>query len=260
MRQEYGNYTAEDFEVWRILFERQIQEMPGAATHEYLAGIAKVGFTANRIPNFDEVNTLLRQHTGWQIHVVAGLIPNRDFFELMQNRFFPSSTWLRRKDQLDYLEEPDMFHDVFGHVPLLTNQPICNFLADLSRIALRFIDNPHAIELISRLYWYTIEFGLIRENGALRIYGAGILSSKGETHYALQSDVPQRVPYNVREIAATPYIKEHFQEKYFVIDSYEQLYASVHEIEEVISLSPTPSEGRGFLASPAGAAFGGLLS
>ncbi len=234
MKQHYEKYTAEDFEVWRILFERQMEQLPGMATDEYLAGIRRIGFTANQIPDFSQVNQVLSGHTGWQLHVVAGLIGNQEFFELLKNRYFPSSTWLRRKDQLDYLEEPDMFHDVFGHVPLLTNQHLCNFLADLSRIALRFIDNPYAIELISRLYWYTVEFGLIQEKEGLRIYGAGILSSKGETQYSLHDSRPQRLPYQVKTILETPYIKEHFQEQYFVIDSYEQLYASTEEIQQVL--------------------------
>ncbi len=234
MTQEYSQYTSEDFAVWKLLFERQIDQLPGRATNEYLEGIKRVQFTADRIPRFEEVSQLLQKYTGWRLHVVPGLIPNKEFFELMKNRNFCATTWLRRMDQLDYLEEPDMFHDVFGHVPLLTNQPLCSFLEDLSRIALRFIDSELAIELVSRIYWYTVEFGLIRENGQLKIYGAGILSSKGETHYSLHSDVPQRVPYTVRNVIDTPYIKDRFQEKYFVIDSYEQLYASVGEIEKLI--------------------------
>ncbi len=234
MKQTYAAYTAEDFEVWRILFERQMEQLPGKATDEYLEGIRRINFTADRIPDFEQVNQVLSGYTGWQLHVVAGLIPNKDFFELLKNRYFPSSTWLRRKEQLDYLEEPDMFHDVFGHVPLLTNQHLCNFLADLSRIALRYIENDFAIELIARLYWYTVEFGLIREKNGLRIYGAGILSSKGETHYSLQDNKPKRLPYDVHTILRTPYIKEHFQDQYFVIDSYEQLYNSTEEIEQAL--------------------------
>ena len=175
MKQAYNKYTDEDFKVWHILFERQMEQIPDVASQEYIAGLQKIKFTASEIPHFERTNVLLNELTGWRLHVVEGLIPNKEFFELMANRNFPASTWLRTIAQLDYLEEPDMFHDVFGHVPMLTNQPLCNFLAELSRIALRFIDNPHAIEIISRLYWFTIEFGLINENGKLKIYGAGIL-------------------------------------------------------------------------------------
>ncbi|MBC7922416.1 MAG: phenylalanine 4-monooxygenase [Ferruginibacter sp.] len=236
MQQEYEKYTAEDHRVWQILFERQIKNLPAAATDEYLRGIEQVGFVPDRIPDFEAVNRRLKPLTGWQLHVVPGLIPNREFFELMSNCNFCATTWLRKMSQLDYLEEPDMFHDVFGHVPLLTNQPLCDFLENLSRIALRFVDNERIIELISRVYWFTVEFGLIREGGQLKIYGAGILSSAGETKYALSGlgsagEVPERVPYAVRDVLDTPYIKERFQDKYFVIESYEQLYGSVDEIE-----------------------------
>lgn len=234
MDQAYNKYTDEDFKVWGILFERQMEQIPAVASQEYITGLQKIKFKASEIPHFEKTNVLLSELTGWRLHVVGGLIPNKEFFELMSNRYFPASTWLRTIAQLDYLEEPDMFHDVFGHVPMLTNQPLCDFLAELSRIALRFIDNPHAIEIISRLYWFTIEFGLINENGKLKIYGAGILSSRGESHYAIKSPVPQRVPFNVREMFDTPYIKEKYQDKYFVIDSYEQLFGSIREIEETL--------------------------
>ncbi len=234
MLQEYDKYVKEDFDVWRILYDRQLATLPGKATNDYLEGIKQVNFVAGKIPDFSEVNTLLSKHTGWKIHVVPGLIPSKEFFELMRDGNFCATTWLRKMSQLDYLEEPDMFHDVFGHVPLLTNQPLCNFLSDLSKIALKYIDSDLAIELIGRLYWFTVEFGLIQEKEGLRIYGAGILSSSGETDYSLFSDVPERVPYNVAEILNTPYIKDKYQVKYFIIDSFEQLYGSVAEIEKLV--------------------------
>jgi phenylalanine-4-hydroxylase len=230
LRQDYAAYTAEDFEVWRILFERQMAQLPPIASRAYLEGIDKVRFRADRIPNYAETNRLLRPLTGWQIYVVPGLIPNRPFFELMQARCFCASTWLRKREQLDYLEEPDAFHDIFGHVPLLSNQAVCHFLEELARIALRFVDDPDAVEAIARLYWYTIEFGLIREDGQMKIYGAGILSSAGESHYCL-ADPARWVPYDIPTLLRTPYIKEHYQEQYFVIDSYAQLFDSTPEIE-----------------------------
>jgi len=234
MRQEYENYTDEDQEVWQILYERQIKNLPGKATEDYLTGIKTVNFQAEKIPVFEEVNEILKESTGWRVHVVPGLIPNKEFFELMKNRNFCATTWLRKKEELDYLEEPDMFHDVFGHVPLLTNQPLCDFLADLSRIALKHISSDAAIEAVARLYWYTVEFGLIQEEAGLRIYGAGILSSSGETEHSLYSDKPKRIAYDVAKIIETPYIKDRYQETYFVIDSYEQLYHSVEDIERLI--------------------------
>jgi phenylalanine-4-hydroxylase len=233
MTQEYEKYTAQDLLVWQLLFDQQMQQLPGLASPAYLEGIEKVGFTRDRIPHFAEVNARLAQATGWRVEVVKGLIPNKEFFELLKNRQFPASTWLRKLDQLAYLEEPDMFHDVFGHVPLLSNQDFCDFLAGLSQVALRFIDSELAIELISRLYWYTVEFGLIQDQNGLKIYGAGILSSQGESVYCL-GDQPQRVPFDVAQIVGTPYIKEKFQEKYFVVHSYRQLFDSLPELAQVI--------------------------
>lgn len=243
MTQEYSAYTPEDFEVWQILFNRQIEQLKPIASIAYLEGIEKVNFSADKIPNYLETNILLNELTGWQIHVVPGLIENRPFFELMKNKRFCASTWLRRREQLDYLEEPDMFHDIFGHVPLLSNQSVCHFLEELARIALRFVENKEAIEYIARLYWYTIEFGLIRENGQLKIYGAGILSSSGESLYSLESTHPQRLNYNTRQIFDTLFVKDHYQEQYFVIDSYQQLFNAIPEIEKELefrmNMNPT---------------------
>ncbi len=235
MNQAYEKYTADDQAVWRILFKRQMKQLPGKASQDYLDGIGQTGFTADHIPDFEqELNPRLMQLTGWRVKAVPGLIPNREFFELMADHNFPATTWLRRRDQLDYLQEPDMFHDTFGHVPMLSNQSFCDFLAALSRIALAHVDHPEAIEMISRLYWYTVEFGLIQEADGLRIYGGGILSSVGETTYSLTSEKPLRIPYEVGTLLKTPYIIDRYQDQYFVIRSYEQLYHSVSEIEEKI--------------------------
>nr|WP_266367754.1 phenylalanine 4-monooxygenase [Tellurirhabdus rosea] len=237
MLQDYSKYTDEEQETWRILFERQMERLPGRASQAYMDGIVATGFPNARIPDFErDLNPRLLPLTGWRVAAVPGLIPNREFFELMANRNFPATTWVRRRDQLDYLPEPDMFHDTFGHVPILTNQHFCDFLAALSRIALGHVDHPEAIEMIARLYWYTVEFGLIQEpegsgRGRLRIYGGGILSSPGETVYALESNLPDRIPYAVETLLKTPYIIDRFQERYFVIQSYEQLFHSVSEIE-----------------------------
>jgi phenylalanine-4-hydroxylase len=233
-RQDYEKYTEEDREVWRRLYERQIVNLPGAASKEYIDGIQKIGFTADKIPNFEEMNKILRKLTGWEVAVVPGLIPEKDFFELLSEKKFPASTWFRKLSELDYLEEPDMFHDVFGHVPLLTNASFVGFLQSLSDIALKYIDNPYAIELISRLYWFSVEFGLIRENGELRIYGAGILSSAGETEYSLKGD-PKYFDYDVRQMLLTPFRKDVFQDRYFIIDSYKQLYQSSDDIAKILA-------------------------
>jgi len=233
LRQDYAAYTEEDAKVWKILFERQMPNLLHTASKAYLEGMKTVKFTSDRIANFEELNEILRKTTGWQVQVVPGLIDDDLFFGLLSNKRFPSSTWLRKMEQLDYLEEPDMFHDAFAHLPLLTNQPYVDFLEKLSILALKHIQNPWAIQLLSRIYWFTIEFGLIRENGQLRVYGAGILSSAGETSYSLTEE-PKHYPYEVRHIMNTAYWKDHFQDKYWVIENYEQLFASLPEIEIVL--------------------------
>lgn len=232
LTQDYEAYTSEDHQVWNILYDRQMQVLPGRAAEAYFDGINKIHFQPHQIPNFTETNKLLEEITGWNITVVPGLIDNKPFFEFLSNKKFPATTWLRKMEQLDYLEEPDMFHDVFGHVPLLTNPHFCEFLTGLSDIALAHIDNEYAIELISRLYWYTVEFGLIQNENGLKIYGAGILSSSGESVYSLESSSPKRLPYHVREILSTPYIKDKYQEQYWVIKSYEQLFDSIAIIKK----------------------------
>lgn len=234
LRQDYAAYTAEDAQVWKILFERQIQNMPGRAATAFLDGLARIDFRADEIPNFERTNDHLRRLTGWEVVAVPGLIADDLFFQMLADRQFPAATWLRKMSQLDYLEEPDMFHDVFAHVPLLTNQAFVDFLQDLSRLALAHIRDPWAIELLSRIYWFTVEFGLIHEPAGLRIYGAGILSSAGETKFSL-SEAPAHLDYDVSRIMQTAYWKDKFQDKYFIISSYEQLYGSIPEIQSVLA-------------------------
>lgn len=234
MKQIHENYTEEDHQVWKILFDRQIVNLPDAATKEFLIGMEKVKFTNDKIPNFEETNEILRSLTGWELVAVEGIVDDRLFFELMANKKFPATTWLRKMSELDYLEEPDMFHDVFAHVPLLANQAFVDFLQALSQIGHEHSDDPVAIDLLSRVYWFTIEFGLIREQGDLRIYGAGILSSAGETEFSL-SKKPKHFEYHVEQILNTPYRKDTFQDRYFIVDSYEQLFNSIDEVKALLS-------------------------
>ncbi|MEM9324875.1 MAG: phenylalanine 4-monooxygenase [Bacteroidota bacterium] len=234
MRQIYGNYTTEDFDVWKVLFDRQMKNLPDAASTAFMEGLDRIHFESAAIPNFDETNHLLEKMTGWRLVVVPGIVPDYTFFELMSNRRFPATTWLRKMKELDYLEEPDMFHDVFAHVPLLTNQPFVDFLEELSKIGLAYHDNPYAIDVLSRIYWFTVEFGLIRERDKTRIYGAGILSSAGETKFCL-TDEPPHYEFDVQHIANTGYTKSVFQDRYFVIEDYRQLYESIPEVKEILS-------------------------
>ncbi|MDQ6481977.1 phenylalanine 4-monooxygenase [Dyadobacter sp. LHD-138] len=234
MDQDYQKYSEADHKMWKQLFERQMNVLPAIASRTYLEGIDKVGFVADHIPDFKkETNPRLQLLTNWKVYVVPGLIPHKEFYTHLSNREFPASTWLRKPEQLEYLEEPDMFHDTFGHVPLLSNQPFCDFIEHLSHVALRFIENENALAQISRLYWYTVEFGLIRESGALKIYGGGIISSAGESAYCLREKVP-KLNFDAAILLGTPYHIDKYQDHYFVIDSYAQLYESVSEIEKLL--------------------------
>jgi len=233
MNQEYNKYTEEDQKVWGILFDRQMPRLTTGATKEFMLGVKQVGFNGVKIPNFETTNEVLKQLTGWQIYAVPGIVEDAHFFELMANKKFPATTWVRKMSQLDYLEEPDMFHDVFAHIPLLANQDFVDFLQAISQFGHEWVDNDWAVHLLSRIYWYTIEFGLIRENGELKIYGAGILSSSGETEFAL-SGKPEYIDFDIDQILNTTYRKDKMQKKYFIIDSYEQLYKSIPEIKEKI--------------------------
>ena len=229
--QDYAAYTAQDYTVWGILYARQMQVLQNRVHQSFFDGLAAIGFTENKIPDFKEVNAALALSTGFKVVAVPGIVPDDFFFDLLAHRIFPASTWLRSMDQLDYLEEPDMFHDVFGHLPLLTNGHYCDFLQGLGQLAKQYLDNDWAIHLLSRVYWYTIEFGLIsNEAGQPRIYGAGIISSAGESVYSLEEDLP-RLPYDLPAIFASSYIKEKFQERYFVLQSFEELYHSLASLE-----------------------------
>ncbi len=233
MVQEYDKYTADDHKVWSMLFAQQMHQLPLMATKAFIDGIKKVKFLPTEVPRFSIVNKELNNITGWSVYVVPGYVSNKPFFEHLSRKEFPVTTWLRELSKFDYIQEPDMFHDVFGHVPLLSEQFFCDYLEGISNIALEYIDNPSAVELVSRIYWFTVEFGLIKEDNQLKIYGAGILSSPGESLYSLSNKAVHE-PFDVQNILDTPYIKERFQDKYFVIDSYQQLFESLPLIKERI--------------------------
>ena len=231
--QIYSNYTLQDFKVWHTLFCRQLNILKPVVSNEYLEALEIINFKADEIPNFTEVNKILANTTSWALVVVPNISEQKDFFTFLSRKKFTTTCWLRTMEQLDYLEEPDMFHDIFGHVPLLTNEAYVGFFKGISDIALKYMNNPKAIELLGRLYWFTIEFGLIKENNQLKIYGAGIISSKGETVNCFSQQVKQ-LPFDIEMIFNTNYRTDVFQECYFVINSFQQLYDSLQDIEKLL--------------------------
>lgn len=229
--QDYSVYTAEDFLVWKTLFERQLPFVKSHASKVYLEALQAIEFNADVIPNFVDTTKLLQKNTGWQMKVVPELVPQKDFFQLLTQKIFPATCWLRTAAELNYIEEPDMFHDVFGHIPLLVNEAYANFIRNFSKLAIKWIDNPNAIALIGRVYWYTVEFGLLRENGSSKIFGAGIISSIEETQNVI-SEQSVKKPFDVAELLDTEYRIDALQPQYFVMESFEQLCRAIEEIDD----------------------------
>jgi len=223
LQQHWESYTPDDHEVWNILFERQVANLQDKAWSRYLQCIDLVGLSHSSVPRFSDIDNRLLALTGWSIEVVKGIIPIDQFIRLMHAKRFCSSTWLRKRHQLDYLEEPDMFHDIFGHTPLLADSAYAAFVSEYASLGMKYIDDPVALKLLGRIYWFTIEFGLMRENGEPRIYGAGILSSFGESKRVFMDGVKLR-PFNIHEILLTPYRTDQMQPFYFVVDEMNSLW------------------------------------
>ncbi len=233
MRQEYQRYTKEDQRVWRTLFERQVQNLTDKACQEYLDCLEKLhsALYADAIPKFDELNEILRATHNWSIIVVPGLIPVVEFFELLAKRKFCSSTWLRNPEQLDYLEEPDMFHDIFGHIPLFMDENYADYVQKVGELGIKYRNNPLIIRQLQRLYWFTIEFGLVNTHSKENfIYGAGILSSYGETNHVFHDEI-NIYPYDIITIMDQEFTTSEIQTQYFEIEGFEQLFASLEKVE-----------------------------
>lgn len=221
--QPVERYTPEHHATWRTLFERQAALLPGRASQEFLDGLRDLGVVADGIPDFANVSEILGEATGWSAVAVPGLVPDGVFFEHLANRRFPVTWWIRKPGQMDYLEEPDVFHDIYGHVPLLMNPVFADYMQAYGEGGLK-ATRLGEIEHLARLYWYTVEFGLIRSADGLRVYGSGILSSKSESLYCLESPEPNRVRFDLLRVMRTNYRIDTFQQTYFVIDSFEQLF------------------------------------
>jgi len=220
--QHWDQYTAEDHALYRRLYERQAAQLPGLACEEFIAAVNHLG-SPDRIPRFDGLSESLRRATGWEVVAVPGLIPEEAFFALLAARRLPVTNWIRRPEEFDYVVEPDVFHDLFGHVPLLFNPVFADYMQAYGEGGLK-ASRLGACELLARLYWYTVEFGLIATPAGLRAYGAGILSSAGELRHSVVSAQPQRRPFDLERIMRTRYKIDDYQATYFVIDSFDQLF------------------------------------
>jgi len=220
--QDWESYSASEHAVWDTLFARQSRMLEGRTTQAFLRGMDVLRLSRPGIPNFSELSDRLMGLTGWQVVAVPGLVPDEVFFEHLANRRFVAGRFIRKPEQLDYLQEPDVFHDLFGHVPLLSDPVFADYMQAYGEGGLRAVKFG-ALEKLARLYWYTVEFGLIRERGALKLYGAGIVSSFGESLFALDDPSPNRIMFNLERVMRTRYRIDDYQQSYFVIDSFEEL-------------------------------------
>ncbi|THU04616.1 phenylalanine 4-monooxygenase [Lampropedia puyangensis] len=220
--QGWESYTAEEHGVWKTLFERQSKLLPGRACKEFVAGMQQLPMRADEIPDFHQLSEVLMQHTGWQVVAVPGLVPDDVFFDHLANRRFPAGQFIRKPHELDYLEEPDVFHDVFGHVPMLMNPAIADFIQAYGMGGMR-AKELGVLDKLARVYWYTVEFGLVQEEGQLRIYGAGIASSRTETVFSLDDASPNRIRFDLERVMRTHYRIDDFQESYFVLRDLNEL-------------------------------------
>jgi len=225
------HYTDEEHRIWRDLYARQDKLLPGIAAQEYMDAHKKLGLPADRVPQLGEVSETLMAHTGWQVEGVPALISFKKFFNLLANRKFPAATFIRQRDEFDYLQEPDIFHEVYGHCPLLTNQVYADFMQKYGEFGLTVAKEDRA--MLARLYWFTVEFGLMQKPEGMRIYGAGILSSVGESDYAINSPVAERKKLDLVTAFRTPYRIDIYQPIYFVIQNFTELYDLVKD-EQVL--------------------------
>jgi phenylalanine-4-hydroxylase len=226
--QGWDKYTDEEHGTWNILCNRQKEILKGRACDEFMENLDRLKIGDNGIPDFRETSKTLKNLTGWEVVAVPGLIPDLPFFKLLSERKFPAGNFIRRRDQLDYIQEPDVFHDLFGHVPLLAHPVFADYLEAYGKGGLR-AHSFGTIKNLARLYWYTVEFGLMRTARGLRIYGAGILSSPGESVFSLEDDSPNRIGFDLMRVMQTSYRVDDYQPTYFVIDGFQQLFDETYQ-------------------------------
>jgi phenylalanine-4-hydroxylase len=228
--QDWAAYTAEDHTTWDILFARQSKQLPGRVAKAFLRGLDVLRLCKPGIPDYAELNDRLHAATGWQVVAVPGLVPDAVFFDHLANRRFVAGNFIRRRDQLDYLQEPDVFHDVFGHVPMLADPVFADYMQAYGEGGLRSLGFG-SLDKLARLYWYTVEFGLVREEGGIRLFGSGIVSSHGESVFALDDPSPNRVRFDLERVMRTRYRIDDYQQVYFVIDSFDDLLRQTVETD-----------------------------
>jgi phenylalanine-4-hydroxylase len=235
--QHWDRYSDEDHEVWRILFDKRMKQLETAASDVFLKGLAIINLNREQVPDLREVNANLKPMTGWQSRGVPGYLPAKSFFAFLAQRQFPTTITVRPKTSMDYLPEPDIIHDVFGHVPLHADPVFADFLQTYGQAALHTHD-PNHTERLARLFWFTVEFGLIREDNRLKLYGSGLISSEGEGHHALESPEVERREFDMEQVCNTSFEIDKYQPILYVLESFEQLRDSMNSYAEKILNEP----------------------
>ena len=229
--QKNERYTDENHAVWKELFTERMKSLDAQASDVFLTGLKQIGLKPDRVPVVADINRRLQDLTGWESHPVPGYLPAKAFFACLAARRFPTTITMRPRELMNYLPEPDIFHDVFGHVPLHADPVFAEFLQTYGKAAL-FCEDPYHIERLARLFWFTVEFGLIRENGKVKLYGSGLISSIGESFHALESDHVDRRPFDMDRVCDTPFEIDHYQPILYVLESFEQLRDSMNSYAE----------------------------
>jgi len=232
IEQDYSSYSTEQHAVWAELVRRRMPQLEQHAAHEYLDGFESLCLPFDRLPNLTAVSSKLQRRTGWNATPVSGFMPAPAFFEMLAARRFPTTTWLRNRDSLEYTPEPDIFHDVFGHVPMHAHSVFADFLAHYGQLCARMTYDA-ILERIGRLFWYTVEFGLIRQDGRVKVYGSGLISSNGECSNVLNGDCVVR-PFDLDEVLRTPVKVDQMHQLLFAIESFDQIYEAMHTLESRI--------------------------
>ena len=234
IQQDWAAYTPEQHAVWAELVRRRMPQLNAHACAEYLDGFHQIGLREDTIPNLAEVNKRLGPRTGWNATPVSGFLPPDAFFEMLAARQFPTTTWLRSRDSLEYTPEPDIFHDVFGHVPMHAHPVFADFLQEYGRVCAGLTDKDK-LERMGRLFWFTVEFGIIRQNGEIKLYGSGLISSHGESNYVLGSNGPEIRDFNLDQVLDQQFLVSEMQKVLYAVESFDQIYEAAQQAEERLS-------------------------
>jgi phenylalanine-4-hydroxylase len=234
IQQDWQAYTGEQHAVWAELVRRRMPQLAKHACAEYLDGFEQIGLREDTIPNLAEVNLRLGPRTGWNATPVSGFLPPDAFFEMLAARQFPTTTWLRKRESLEYTPEPDIFHDVFGHVPMHAHPVFADFLQQYGRVCATLMDDKEKLEKMGRLFWFTVEFGIIRQKGAIKLYGSGLISSHGESTYVIQGG-PEIRDFNLEQVLNQQFLVSEMQKVLYAVESFDQIYEAAKEAEHRLS-------------------------